>query len=119
MWEVKLKKFWSGNQVISENLKTIKGLNKKSISELLKSCGISEKSHIKEIRPRHLRILYEELTRLRRNNKIDDNFVEEFKKRWTDKLELGNWKARRHNNKYPVKGRTKCNGKSKKRWHTI
>jgi len=119
MWEIKLKKFYSRKGVISENLKSIKGLNDKQISNLLISCGISKYSHIKDIKPRHLRKLYDQLSVLRRDNLIDDNLVENFKKHWSDILELGNWRSRRHNNRYPLKGRTKCNGKSKKRWHSI
>lgn len=115
MWELKLKKSGS-RQTVYYNLKNIKGLNDHLINEILISCGLSKNSYMENMKQRHINLLYNKLTELRKNKLIDDLLEEENKKRYKEILKLNNWRSLRHIKRYPQKGRTRSNGQSRKKW---
>lgn len=71
------------------------------------------------INKRHLDKLYDYLTQLRREGKIDDSLEEKVKGNISRHLKVNSYKGIRHRRRYPQNGRTRSNARSRKRWVAI
>lgn len=121
-------------------LRNIKGIGPNRAKELINYSGISKKSllqlkydreaNVYEIKgnlrssqtlcagvyKRNIEKLYNKLTEMRRDGLIDDSFIEIWHQNINKELKVNSYRGTRHRKKYPIKGRTRSNANTRKRW---
>jgi ribosomal protein S13 len=53
---------------------------------------------------------------MRRDGLIDDSFIEIWHQNINKELKVNSYRGTRHRKKYPIKGRTRSNANTRKRW---
>ena len=123
-------------------LRNIKGIGPKKAIQLLNESGISRKSMLQPgergsmrdwevnlntakisplanpipVNKRNIEKLYNKLTELRRDGLIDDSYIEIWLKNIARELKINSYRGTRHRKKFPLKGRTRSNANTRKRW---
>jgi ribosomal protein S13 len=116
-------------------LRNIKGIGSNKAKELINYSGISKKSllqlkynntqingikgdlkSLQTVNKRNIEKLYNKLTEMRRDGLIDDSFIEIWHQNINKELKVNSYRGTRHRKKYPIKGRTRSNANTRKRW---
>lgn len=71
---------------------------------------------LQTVNKRNIEKLYNKLTEMRRDGLIDDSFIEIWHQNINKELKVNSYRGTRHRKKYPIKGRTRSNANTRKRW---
>lgn len=114
MWENKLK-----GGPLGRTLYKIKGLNSSKIEELLEKCGISPSCNLASVPNRNLSTLFLFLTQLKKDSLIEDGLTNKTRDLIFNEIKLNSFRGSRHKSSLPIRGRTRSNGKTRRRWTNI